>query len=686
MSNDGIIRYLFTMENTKELKRKKGTSMTFADFYCFKGFRAACLGVMLLVLSSVCAWGTETVVLSSLDLSKMQQDWGSPGVNRSVDGHELSIAGRKFSQGVGTHANSLFRIDLKRGTTRFQAWVGVDDEVNDPRASVEFQVVADKKVLWRSGVMKFGQAAKKVDVDLTGKEYLLLMVLDADDGINYDHADWADARLTVTGEKPKAAAMTTTPAGPPVILTPKPGPAPRVNGPKIFGVRPGRPFLYQIPATGDRPMTFSVANLPDGLRLDARTGQITGAIQAEGTYPVTLKAENALGADTRAFKIVVGDTIALTPPLGWNSWNCWAGSIDQDKVLRAAKAMVSSGLIQHGWTYINIDDAWQGRRGGPFNGIQPNEKFPDMQGLCDEVHAMGLKIGIYSTPWTTSYAGYIGGSSDDPNGAWTRGGRRMGKISFAQNDARQWAAWGIDYLKYDWNPNELPETRQMYEALLASGRDIVLSLSNSMPFANIPDLCHWANSWRTTGDIRDTWSSMSSKGFGEDQWEPYCSPGHWNDPDMLVVGYVGWGPRLHPTQLTPDEQYTHISLWCLVSSPMLLGCDLERLDAFTLNLLTNDEVLGVSQDALGKQATCVVKNGFANIYAKPLEDGSTAVGLFNRGFEEETITALWSDIGLSGAQKVRDLWRQKDLGVFAEQFSISVSPHGVVLIKVMSEK
>ena len=177
----------------------------------------------------------------------------------------------------------------------------------------------------------------------------------------------------------------------------------------------------------------------------------------------------------------------------------------------------------------------------------------------------------------------------------------MGRISFAQNDARQWAAWGIDYLKYDWNPNELPETRQMYEALLASGRDIVLSLSNSMPFANIPDLCHWANSWRTTGDIRDTWSSMSSKGFGEDQWEPYCSPGHWNDPDMLVVGYVGWGPRLHPTQLTPDEQYTHISLWCLVSSPMLLGCDLERLDAFTLNLLTNDEVLDVSQDALGKQ-------------------------------------------------------------------------------------
>jgi alpha-galactosidase len=670
------------------MKRRNSMMSNFhPDFYRLKAFQAVCLSVMLPVLISVSARASETVNLASLDLSKMQQDWGSPRANRSADRHRLSIGGRTFSKGVGTHANSMFRIDLNRGATRFQAWVGVDDEVKDNPASVEFQVVADKQVLWRSGVMKSGQAAKEVDVDLTGKKDLLLTVLDASDGISYDHADWAEARLTVTGDRPKAEAVMPAPAGPPVILTPKPGPAPRVNGPKIFGVRPGAPFLYHIPATGDRPMTFSVGNLPDGLQVDAQTGQITGTIQKRGTYPVTLKAANALGADTRAFKIVVGDTIALTPALGWNSWNCWAGSIDQDKVLRAAKAMVSSGLIQHGWTYINIDDAWQGQRGGPFNGIQPNKKFPDMQALCNEIHAMGLKIGIYSTPWTTSYAGYVGGSSDDPNGAWTKGRRHhMGKFPFARNDAKQWAAWGIDYLKYDWNPNKLPETRQMYEALLASGRDIVLSLSNSMPFANIPDLCHWANSWRTTGDIRDNWSSMSSKGFGQDRWDPYSSPGHWNDPDMLVVGYVGWGPKLHPTHLTPDEQYTHISLWCLDSAPMLLGCDLERLDPFTLNLLTNDEVLDVGQDALGKQGTCVVKNGFANIYAKPLEDGSTAVGLFNRGFEEETITASWSELGLSGAQKVRDLWRQKNLGVFAEQFSSPVPAHGVVLIKVTSEK
>jgi alpha-galactosidase len=657
------------------------------DVYRLKAFQAACLGLMLPLLIGVSARASETVNLASLDLSKMQQDWRTPRANRSVDRHGLSIGGRSFSEGVGTHANSTFRIDLKGAATRFQAWVGVDDEVKGNPASVEFQVVADKQVLWRSGVMKAGQAAKEVDVDLTGKKDLLLMVLDAGDGVSYDHADWAEARLTYSGDKPKAEAVMTAPAGPPVILTPKPGPAPRVNGPKIFGVRPGHPFLYHIPATGDRPMTFSVDNLPEGLQVDARTGRITGVIQERGTYHTTLKASNAMGADTRAFKIVVGDTVALTPPLGWNSWNCWAGAVDQDKVLRAAKAMVSSGLIEHGWTYINIDDTWQGQRGGPFNGIQPNKKFPDMQDLCNKIHAMGLKIGIYSTPWTTSYAGFVGGSSDDPNGAWTKGRRHhMGKYSFARNDAKQWAAWGFDYLKYDWNPNKLPETRQMYKALLASGRDIVLSLSNSMPFANIPDLCHWANSWRTTGDIRDNWSSMSSKGFGQDRWDPYSSPGHWNDPDMLVVGYVGWGPKLHPTHLTPDEQYTHISLWCLDSAPMLLGCDLERLDPFTLNLLTNDEVLDVSQDALGKQGTCVVKNGFANIYAKPLEDGSTAVGLFNRGFQEETITASWSDLGLSGDQKVRDLWRQKDLGVFAKQFSSPVPAHGVVLIKVSSEK
>jgi alpha-galactosidase len=202
----------------------------------------------------------------------------------------------------------------------------------------------------------------------------------------------------------------------PEIRTPKAPATPRINGPALFGVRPGHPFLYQIPATGERPMEFSVNRLPATLHVNPKTGLITGTMPEKGEFTVMFHAMNAKGKAEREFKIVVGETLALTPPLGWNSWNCWGPNVDADKVLRSAKAMADSGLIHHGWSYINIDDAWQGQRGGKFNGIQGNEKFPDMKGLCDKVHALGLKIGIYSTPWVTSYAEYPGGSAENPEG------------------------------------------------------------------------------------------------------------------------------------------------------------------------------------------------------------------------------------------------------------------------------
>jgi alpha-galactosidase len=485
------------------------------------------------------------------------------------------------------------------------------------------------------------------------------------------------------------------------IRTPKAPDTPRINGPSIFGVWPGSPVLYRIPATGARPMEFSVDGLPTGLQVDAKTGQITGLLKDAGEKVVTLRAKNANGASEKKFKIVVGETIALTPPMGWNSWNAYHATVTGENVIHAARAMASSGLINHGWTYINIDDAWQKARGGPFNGIQPNEKFPDMQKMCDEIHALGLKVGIYSTPWTTSYAGYVGGSSDDPNGAWTKGGgRKMGKISFAENDAKQWAAWGVDYLKYDWNPNEIPETTVMADSLRRSGRDIVYSLSNSTPFRNIEQLAKLANCWRTTGDISDSWVSMVSKAFyinmprgqtdvnspPSDRWAPFAGPGHWNDPDMMVLGVVNFQRRQVPTRLTPDEQYLHMTAWCMAASPLLLGCDLDKLDEFTLNLVTNDEVLAVSQDTLGKQATVASNEGNKLlVYARNLEDGSKAVALYNLGKDPATVTAKWSDLKLSGKQTVRDLWRQKDLGQFDGQFQMKVASHGAELVRISSK-
>jgi alpha-galactosidase len=362
--------------------------------------------------------------------------------------------------------------------------------------------------------------------------------------------------------------------------------------------------------------------------------------------------------------------------------------------------MVSSGLAQHGWTYINMDDGWSAReRGGPYHALQAEpSRFPDIQGMVNEIHAMGLKAGLYSTPWEISYGGRLGGSSDYPDGAWptnadfkaAKNARKppyaIGKYSFATNDADQFAAWGFDYLKLDWGPVEAPETKEMYQGLRATRRDIVLSLSNNHVknlFNDIGEVSKWAESWRTTTDITDNWKRVAQDiGFAQDAWAPFARPGHFNDPDMLVVGYVGWFGPLRPSRLTPDEQYTHISLWCLLSAPLLLGCDLEKLDDFTLGLLSNDEVLELDQDTLVKQAVQVGGEGDLKVYAKPLDDGSLAAGLFNTGTTGTTVTVAWSDLKLTGKQRVRDLWRKKDLGIFSDKFGAPVASHGVVLVRI----
>jgi alpha-galactosidase len=489
------------------------------------------------------------------------------------------------------------------------------------------------------------------------------------------------------------------------ILTPRAKAQPRITGAKVFGARPGNTLLFTIPATGQRPMTFTAENLPQGLILNEQTGRITGRVDKPGTYTVTLKAANSLGTAKHTLKIVVGEQIALTPPMGWNSWNCWSENVSDKNVRASAKAMVDTGLINHGWTYINIDDGWQGRRSGKYNAIQGNEKFPDMKGLCDYVHSLGLKIGIYSTPWITSYSGYIGGSSDNENGSWEKvlgyenyiKNHRFGKYSFEPNDARQWADWGIDYLKYDWKPNDPKHVERMARALRASCRDITYSLSNTAPFKYAATWAKLANCWRTTNDIRDAWSRTQlppadrwALGIIDiwqrhEKWTSFNGPGHFNDPDMLVVGNVGWGsPR--PTRLTPDEQYTHISLWCLWSAPLLLGCPLDQLDDFTLNLLTNDEVLAVNQDPLGEQAKRIPAAGQGKVLVKNLEDGSKAVGLFNIGNEPNTVKVKWEQLGITGKHLVRDLWRQKNIGTYKEGFQAIVRPHGVILVLVSPAK
>jgi alpha-galactosidase len=613
----------------------------------------------------------ETFGLDTLQLEYVEQGWGDPHANQSVDGHPLFLDGKRFEHGLGTHANSILRIALGGKAERFTATVGVDDEVGK-QGSVVFKVTGDGKTLWESGVLHGGDPAKAVSVALDGVQKLVLSVGDGEDGINFDHADWADAKIVMKVGKPEAVAPVREAA---VVLTPKQSPKPRINGARVFGVRPGSPFLLTVPATGERPMTISAKNLPAGLQLDPQSGIITGSLAEKGPYVVTLRAQNAKGTAERALKIVCGDTVALTPPMGWNSWNCFACDVTEANVRAAADAMVASGLINHGWTYINIDDCWEAGRDADGM-VLSNQKFTDMKALTDYVHSKGLKIGLYSSPGPKTCAGH------------------EGSYKHEELDARRYGEWGFDYLKYDWcsyggivpNPDHdglMKPYQIMRAALDKAPRDILFSLCQY----GMGNVWEWGaqvggNCWRTTGDISDTWSSMSGLGFGQAGHEKFAGPGHWNDPDMLVVGYVGWSAKVRPTRLTPNEQYTHISLWCLLCSPLLIGCDMTKLDDFTLNLLTNDEVLDVSQDPLGHQAARIAKDGSLEIWAKDLEDGSKAVGLFNRGEDTAKATLKWSDLGVSGQQSVRDLWRQQNLGKFPDQFQTEVSRHGVVLVKV----
>ncbi|MEI8293206.1 MAG: putative Ig domain-containing protein [bacterium] len=468
--------------------------------------------------------------------------------------------------------------------------------------------------------------------------------------------------------------------------------APSIHAPAVFGVRPGAPVLFTIPATGARPMTFSAGGLPPTLSLDPETGIITGKAGEQGVLRVRLGAKNQFGQAEKELRIIVGDRIALTPPMGWSSWNVFGRKINQELILRQAKAMVDSGLIQHGYTYINIDDAWQGERTGPDRALEANKNFPDLRAMVEAIHRMGLKAGIYSTPFESSYAGFCGGSAQNAEGKWEAGKKKFGAVSFAVQDAKQFAALGFDFLKYDWSPIDLPHVREMRKALLGSGRDIVFSLSNGADFKEAAEYVKLAELWRTTGDLIQAWKdadpywaySVTESAFTRDRWAPFSGPGHWNDPDMMVLGAIGEGSPHKPNKLTLEQERTHFAMWCLLAAPLLLGCDLEKLDADTLSIITNDEVIAVNQDELGIQAVRVGVNGSVDFYAKRLADGSHALGIVNRSSNPVTtgIKKL-RYMGLPEKVRARDLWQRQDIPDFdPHKTTFTVPGDGIVLLRL----
>lgn len=355
--------------------------------------------------------------------------------------------------------------------------------------------------------------------------------------------------------------------------------------------------------------------------------------------------------------------VAMTPPMGWNSWNHFACRVTAADVRGAADAIASNGMKEAGYVYINIDDCWQGTRDAQGK-IQANEKFGDIKALADYVHGKGLKIGIYSSPGPKTCAGY------------------EGSYQHEEQDAQTYAQWGIDYLKYDWcsasrvyRPEDMPAVyTKMHDALVKAGRPIVFSLCQY----GLDLVWRWGasvggNLWRTTDDISDRYDRMSVIGFDQDGLEPFAGPGHWNDPDMLEVGNGG---------MSHDEYVTHMTLWSLLAAPLLAGNDLSKMTTDTLAILTNHEAIAVDQDAKGVQGHRMAEEGPLEVWAKPLADGSFAVGLFNRGQSQNPVVLNFKDIGMSGELHVRDLWLGRDVGTFRDRYEAQVPRHGAALIRV----
>jgi alpha-galactosidase len=451
------------------------------------------------------------------------------------------------------------------------------------------------------------------------------------------------------------------------------------DGPRISGWIRVRQFYYSVVESSGDGSAFTIAgSMKDG-NTDRRVvyeGKLVGdelqiaERRADGLQPglTAHRAPDGEGAMPAriappALHKVADNGLSRTPPMGWNSWNKFAGRVNDEVVRGIADAIAGNGMKDAGYVYINIDDTWEGERDAQGN-LRSNNKFPDMKALADYVHAKGLKLGIYSSPGPNTCAGY------------------EGSYGHEAQDARTFASWGIDYLKYDWcgaraiySDAEMQAVYQvMGDALRASGRPIVFSLCQY----GRADVWKWGpevggNLWRTTGDIRDQWGSMERIGFGQNELAQYAAPGHWNDPDMLEIGNGG---------MTDDEYRTHMTLWSMLAAPLIAGNDVRSMTAPVREILLNRDVIAIDQDRAGKQGRRAWKSGDREIWVRELAGGDRAVAIFNRGADATEVKVRWTDLGLTRLASARDLWTHRDVKLEGAEHAVMVPAHGVDLMRI----
>jgi hypothetical protein len=511
--------------------------------------------------------------------------------------------------------------------------------------------------------------------------------------------------------------------------------APQFHGTYVVGVRPNTPLIHSLPATGKRPLSFSVRKMPKGLTLDPETGIITGSLGVPGEYKLSVTARNSAGRTSAEIKIICGDTLALTPPMGWNSYDAFGDSVRESEVLANA-AWLKEHLQPMGWDTVVVDFRWydsmadgvrvQNPEGVTLDEfgrcIPPTNRFPSaangagFKPLADKIHALGLKFGIHimrgiprravqealpihGTDFKASQAARpIGDTARECR--WNRdmygvdASTEAGKSWYA-DIARQYADWGVDYIKCDdianleRGTNRYPnlEVEALANGLRASGRSIVLSLSPGP--ALLSESVHLnqnANLWRISPDFWDNWRSLNRNFDLFGAWSSNAVRGHWPDGDMIPFAHICQrNCDVRPerwTRFTRDEQLTLISLWSLAPSPLMLGMNLPDNDDWTTALLTNPEVLAVNQDAAGKRARrLTAQPSGAEVWVKELSDGATAVGFFNRTAQPLNIRCAWRDLGFATKVRARDLWLRTNLGA-QKEFIAELPTHGCALLRL----